>query len=474
LTASKLEFNIDTVVGCGKAQFRPKSSLLNPLPSLPFIGKGILNTSSPYGRIPPNGMEWMPARKVVVDAIAKGVAFLRRQQRDWKVTVIRSSLDMFFYRMIFPYLSVYTMALGATATQLGIVNSVGRGIAGLVGPLVGWLIDRGGVKKLYLIGIVLLVVSYLIYGVAQSWTIIIVAMVVYWLGTTTSYHSCSVVCGNSLANEDRATGMSLCETFAMGLLGLAAPMLGAWLVTKFGGINVSGIRPLFFISFVGIIAAFFLILTQLSNRRWGSSGETPNFFKGLSQVFKQGRNLKRWLIINSVTSLSYGMILPFTHPFAYEVKGADQYVLGAMVTGLAVMPLVLGIPIGRLADKVGRKKVLYLLTPLAWISSLMLIWAPNRGFLIGSGFLQGFYSLSTLVAGAMSYELVPPEQMGRWMGIVRFFRLLLAAGAVYLAGVIWDNIGPQYVFLIFIALDLFIKIPLLIGMPETRWREHSS
>jgi hypothetical protein len=38
---------------------------------------------------------------------------------------------------------------------------------------------------------------------------------------------------------------------------------------------------------------------------------------------------------------------------------------------------------------------------------------------------------------------------------------------VYLAGVIWDKIGPEYVFLTIIATDIFIRIPLLIGMPET-------
>jgi len=161
------------------------------------------------------------------------------------------------------------------------------------------------------------------------------------------------------------------------------------------------------------------------------------------------------------------MVLPFTQPFAHEVKGADQYVLGAMVTGFAVAPLVLGIPIGRLADKIGRKKVLYFTIPLVWASSLMLIWAPNSGFLITAGILQGFIYVSGVIQGAMSFELVPAEQMGKWMGIIRFFRMLLAAGAAYLAGVVWDNIGPQYLFLIVIALDLFIRIPLLIGMPET-------
>ena len=67
----------------------------------------------------------------------------------------------------------------------------------------------------------------------------------------------------------------------------------------------------------------------------------------------------------------------------------------------------------------------------------------------------------------MERELVPHEQMGRWLGIVRFFRMFPAALSAYFAGFLWDNLGPQWVFLVFIGLDLLIRIPLLIGMPET-------
>lgn len=406
--------------------------------------------------------------ETAIGTIAKAIGFLRRQPRDWKVTVVRSSAAMFFYQLIFPYLSVYTIALGATATQLGIVNSAGMAIAGLVAPFIGWLIDRTGVKRIYLTGIFLLAISYLTYGLAQSWAIITIAMAAYWLGNAGTGHSCSVICGNSLTNEDRATGMSLCETFASGLLGIAAPMLGALLVATFGGVNVRGIRPLFFLCLVATTVTFLLILTQLSNRRWEGPGDAGlNFLKGIGEVFKQGRNLKRWLVITSINFLPIGMLLPFTQPFAHEVKGADQYILGAMVTGFALTPLLFGIPAGRLADRIGRKKVLYLTIPLVWISSLMLIWAPSSGFLVLAGVLQGFYFVSAVVAGAMTFELVPPEQMGRWLGVLRFCRLLLAAGGAYLAGIIWDNVGPQYVFLTVIGLDLFIRIPLLIGMPET-------
>jgi len=402
-----------------------------------------------------------------MDAISRGISFFTKQERDWKVTVLRSNSNMFIYRMVLPYLSIYIMALGATGTQLGIVNSIGMGIGGVVALFSGWLIDKIGVKKIYLIGIVILSVSYLIYGFAQSWGIIIVAMVAYWVGNWASIQGCSVICANSLKSEERATGMSICETFGMGLLGLAAPMVAAWLVTIFGGVNVEGIRPLFFVCFGGTVITFFLILSQLSSRSWRRPGGTGlNFFQGFSQVFKEGRNLKRWLIVAALFGLPMGTVVPFVQPFASEFKGADQFVLGAMVTAFALVPLILGIPFGRLSDRIGRKKIIYLTIPLVWISYLMLILAPNTGFLIVSGAFQGFTMIASITTTAMTRELVPPEQMGRWTGIVRLCQMGFGALTVYLFGRIWDGIGPQYVFIAIMALDL-VRIPVLMGMPET-------
>jgi hypothetical protein len=44
--------------------------------------------------------------------------------------------------------------------------------------------------------------------------------------------------------------------------------------------------------------------------------------------------------------------------------------------------------------------------------------------------------------------------------------MLFNAVSVYGAGLIWDHIGPQYVFVAIMALDI-IRIPLLMKMPET-------
>jgi Na+/melibiose symporter-like transporter len=262
--------------------------------------------------------------------------------------------------------------------------------------------------------------------------------------------------------------MLICETVAAGLLGMAGPMLATWLVAVSGGINVGGIRPLFFMGLLITVGTFIIVLTQLSGRVWAAKGGNgPNLLKGISQVLKGGKHLRKWLVIASMSQLPLGMVFPFTQVFAHSVKGANGFVLGAMVTGSALASILFAVPLGRLADRIGRKKVLYITIPLFWISNLMLILAPTPAFLIIAGILQGFYFIGAAIAAALERELVPPEQMGRWIGVNRFFKMVMSGILALTAGVIWDKIGPQYIFLTFLSIDILIRMPLLISIPET-------
>ena len=395
--------------------------------------------------------------------------FLRRQQRDWRVTVVRTSLDRLAYQMVFPYLSVYIVGLGATATQLGLVNSLGMAAAGLAGPLIGWLIDRHGPRSFYLVGIGLLAVSYLTYALANSWPVTIAAMMAYWLGYSISGHSCATICGNCLANRDRATAMMICETVGAGALGIVGPMLGALIVLSSGGIDPDAIRPLFVIGLGISVLTFVIVFTQLSRQRWGIGGSgSPRsaVLRDLREVM-QGRYLKRWLVIAAVGQLPVGMVLAFSQVYAHEVKGADALVLGAMTAAGAVVSIGLAVPLGRLADRVGRKRVLFLTIPLFLLSNLLLIWAPGPAFLVAAGAFQAFFFLGGPITAAMERELVPAAHMGRWIGIARIVRMLLNAALVLVAGFIWDRVGPEYVFLAFVAIDVAVRVPLLATMPDT-------
>jgi len=120
-----------------------------------------------------------------------------------------------------------------------------------------------------------------------------------------------------------------------------------------------------------------------------------------------------------------------------------------------------------LADRVGRKKVLYVTIPLFLLSNVMLIWAPTPAFLILAGILQGFYYIGVPIAAAIERELVPAEHMGRWIGVNRFSKMTLSAILALTAGLIWDKIGPQYIFIAFVGIELLTRVPLLISIPET-------
>jgi MFS family permease len=148
-----------------------------------------------------------------------------------------------------------------------------------------------------------------------------------------------------------------------------------------------------------------------------------------------------------------------------------------MATATVVARLVSGIPLGRLADRIGRKRVIYLLTPLWYASNLLLVFSPSFASkapvtLVLSAVLLAFYNLSSGATNAMTLEVVSLEQQGRWGGLLGFFAGLVTIPAPILGGLIWRELGPMYVFLIPIALDLLFRIPLLATVPETLGSSH--
>jgi len=400
-------------------------------------------------------------------------SFWKRQMSDWKITVIRTSLERFGYQVIYPYLSIFIVALGATKANLGVVTSIGMLLAGLLGPYTGQFIDKNGPRKIYLLGIAILMVSYLTYGFANSWQICAAALIIYYLASGTSMHSCATICGNCLVNKDRARGMLVCESLAAGLLGMAGPMLAAFVLVNLVGVigaptSAGQIRPLFFISASITFISFLLVFFKLSNHKWMVKDKTKtNVIKDAKILLKGNKLTKKWLAIGALGTMPMGMILPYVQLFAKEAKGADVTTLATMVTAAALTSVVFGYSVGALADKIGRKKVLAMIIPMFWLSNLLLVFSPSPILLVVAGVLQGFYYIASPLTATIQREIVPQELMGRWIGLNRFVSAFFSAFIALISGFIYDGLGPQYVFLIFVGIDALIRMPLLMSMPET-------
>ena len=401
------------------------------------------------------------------DIVARSIGFIRRQTRNFKVMLVRRSLHGIASSLSTQYNSIYATALGADPVQLGSLQSVGNAIGAVVSLPAGWLIDNYSMKKVFLLGTVLLGASAALYMGASHWTYLYAAIILYYVGMRITCVSCTVTCATELTNDGRATGRGLCRTIS-SVLALATPMLAAWIVSLSGGISVAGIRPVYGVQIVLFVVILGLLIKWLRDPALvtGAHSSRPRL-SDFSEVFKQSPDVIRIMLMMALMEIPWSMAQPFMPLFAHQEKFANEFVLGAIATGMSVLPILVSIPLGRLADRYGRKKLLFAMSPVVYLGYLSLIFANGNTMLVLAGVFFGFTSISMAIASAMTAEVMPRGQMGRWIGIVSLIRGLFSIPAPLLGGLIWDHIGPQYVFVAAIAIDLCLRLPLLASVRET-------
>jgi MFS family permease len=163
---------------------------------------------------------------------------------------------------------------------------------------------------------------------------------------------------------------------------------------------------------------------------------------------------------------SMGMVFPFAMVFAVEGKNADPLILGYMGMAATLSNMIFAIPIGRLADRIGRKKTLTLMRPIMYASYLLIAFAPGAYWLILAWAFLGF-PWEWIVWSAMSMEMVPEDQRGRWSGMLMLFDNVVRIPAPIIGGVIYETVGPTVLFLLPVAIDLFLRVPVLLMTHET-------
>ena len=88
-----------------------------------------------------------------IRVIERAVSFVKRQERPFKVNMVRAAFQYFFTCLIQQYQPIYIVGLGADPLQLGLVAGIG-GVAGAVISMpTGWLADKYGIRKMFLLGL---------------------------------------------------------------------------------------------------------------------------------------------------------------------------------------------------------------------------------------------------------------------------------------------------------------------------------
>jgi MFS family permease len=391
--------------------------------------------------------------------------FFSKQARNFQMILIKKTSFAFFNKLTQDYVNIYIRLLGADFVQLGLVGSISGLVNAVIAYPFGSLIDRYSSRKILLFTIVAQALVPLTYFYARDWMWIAVATALYTLAMFCSRGVENVVTANSLKDVDRAKGFSLITALSM-IPTLIAPIVAGAILIRLGGLTAGNVRVLFLIEFVGVVLIGIYVGIHLEET--GSLRKrSQSLLQELRTVMSGGPYLKRWLLIDTMSASSFAVMARFVMVYAVEEKGADPLTLGVMSTVFALVGIVSAIPLGHLADKIGRVRTVILIRPLFHISTLILLFTPDPRWLILGWALRGTFQPSLSILAAYRNELVSPSERGKWMGIRELLRGIFRIPAPLLGGLLYSQVSPLAPFLFHMFVDIFLRIPLLLTMPRT-------
>jgi MFS family permease len=392
--------------------------------------------------------------------------FVERQSHNYRMILVRSAGAYFLMNLTRNYFSIYTTALGADSVALGGIRSVSSAVNTLISLPSGWISDNYNLKKVMGAGMAIQVIMVALLALARNWTWVLVSMALEPFTMALMFRSQTVMMSNALQDGDRATGFGLRQIVGQ-LVGITAPIPAALLVGYFGGLNVEGIRPLFFLRTVGLALLYAYVYTNLDDVPPQPRPEKSSVLQDFREVLVGGKGLKAWIAVSCLGSMVWGMMEPFTFLYAVDVKGADALTLGIMTTASTFAYIVFSLPVNQVADTRGRKFAIFMIRPALYIWMVMVVLAPSPSWLIVAWIFRGI-GMSSSAYDTIALELVPPSQRGRWLGITNAFSSIARIPAPLIGGLLYRGSTAYLIFLIPLLLDLGLRMPLLaFKVPET-------
>jgi MFS family permease len=162
---------------------------------------------------------------------------------------------------------------------------------------------------------------------------------------------------------------------------------------------------------------------------------------------------------------SFNLILPELNDFITNLGGEGKK--GLIFTCFAITALISRPFSGKLADTIGRKKVMYIGIAFAILSSLCYPLSHSVFFFLGLRFLHGIGAgFNPTGATALITDILPLTHRGRGMGIWGTFISLGIGVGQSLGSPIAENFGVNNLFMISAAFSVFSLI-LLYFVKET-------
>ena len=403
----------------------------------------------------------------LIQGIRNRMEFMRG---NLTILMLRQVIGMFFRRMVLTYGSLFILEVGGTSSQIGLVNSV-RPLAGLIiFPIAGYLTDRISRVKLIALADILSGISMVLYVFAPSWEWIALGALVQGF-MVFSFPPTSAIMADSLKPENRGIGISL-MTGLSNAVALLSPYIAASVLVMYG-VNF-GMRLLYGLFGVQYIVSALLVYFRLEETgEIHSMSSMPNVvtilkdtYSGLPELWRNiPRSVKALSGVNLLGFISNGISSPFWVVYVTKVIGLSEVNWGIILVYESVLKVVLTIPSGILADRLGRTRTLLGATVISLISLPALIFASDfRTVLLIR--LGAAIAGSTFIpaSSALMADYTPREIRGKVMSAVGRGTVLVGA-----AGGGTGGPGLGYLFVIPVMASSLIGGVLYALNPVYPW-----
>ncbi|MFH0834657.1 MAG: MFS transporter [Patescibacteria group bacterium] len=370
----------------------------------------------------------------------------KKTPTEVKTFAIASFLNDFGSDMIYPIWPLFvTTVLGADMAVLGLVDGIGDAIVSISQAVSGYFSDKWRKRKIFIwTGYIFGGISRIGYAFTKVWPWLIPFRILDRAGKMRGSPRDAIVADVS---TDRNRGRNFGILRTMDNLGAVCGIL-----TTIFLLNYLGYKHLFLIAAIPSLLSVLLILFFVKERPVAHL----KIFKGIS--FRNlSRNFKIVLwasVIFAGGAFSYSFLLIFA-----KNEGFNPTTLPILYLAFTLIASLTSLPFGKLADKIGRKKV-FQLALLFWVlvcaSAIFLNgWLGIAAIFLAFGLHQGALGP---VQKAFVAELAPPDLRASALGGYQMAIGLAALPASLGAGILWDVFGMTIPFAVSLGLTVLAII----------------
>lgn len=282
------------------------------------------------------------------------------------LTLIVSWLFVYFtFSLVFSFQSPYFRELGAPPFIIGLMGSVGAAMLGLVRIPGAYIADKYGRRQIIVTMTFVIALSFLFHAFAPDWRFVLIGMIISNLSLIYQ-PALDAIHADSVPPEKRGMGYAAANVIP-NIPTIFAPVTAGYLVETYG--IVPGMRIVYAVVVLCLMAAAVIRLLflreTLDNPQKIKLGEMKAAFRNsLGAIAEAWRDmpstLKFLTIAFLVSAFEEPMFRMFTSLYVFDVVKISEMEWGLVNTASVATTLILGFPLGKLVDKIGRKKSIIL------------------------------------------------------------------------------------------------------------------